>query len=99
MRRFTQAGGPHRLRDPRHRIVEEWLYRLRRDIARPEAGATGQDDQVGIGRSQPFSDLPLDVVDLVADDGTADDLGGNAGHGLANPFATFVDPFATGAFP
>jgi hypothetical protein len=55
-----------------------------------QPGAPSQDDQVRIGRLAPFADLPLDVVDLVADHRAADDLAGDACEFLAYFLAAFI---------
>ena len=44
-RRVPAALGAHRLGDARHLVVEDAQRRLRRDVARRQAGAAGRDDQ------------------------------------------------------
>ena len=42
---FVAAGGAHRLGDSRHVVLDDGLGRLRRHVARRQAGATGGHDQ------------------------------------------------------
>ena len=44
-RRDRPAGGPHRLGQPGHLVVDDGSGRLRRHVARRQARATGRDDQ------------------------------------------------------
>src|SRR5439155_17505143 len=71
------------------------FQRLPRNVARTQARTARQDDQVGIGRLPPLTDLALDVLDLVADHRPSDDLAGNARQLLADFLSTLIGAFAT----
>jgi hypothetical protein len=55
-------------REAVHLPPEERLHRLRRDVARSEAGAAGGQDDVHIRVGDPGPDLGADGFDLVGDD-------------------------------
>ena len=95
MGRLAQAGRAHRLRNAGDRIVDQRFERLWGDVTRSEPGPTGQHNQVGIGDPEPLAHLTLDIVDLVADDGAANHVGGQAGQGFADFFPAFVNPLAS----
>ena len=96
MWRLSQTRRSHRLSDAGDRVVQQCFHRLRGNVARTQARAAGQDDEVGIGHTQPFANLALDVGQLVTDDGSADDVRGDAGQRLADLFATLIDALTTG---
>ena len=94
MRCLAQSRGAHRFRNSRHRIVEQRLQRLWRDISGTEPGAARRHDQVRVRSAQPLTDLMLDGFNVIRDHRTADDVRRNARKRFADLLAALIHALA-----
>src|SRR3989442_14356037 len=92
MRGLAQSRGTHRFSNTRHRVVQQGFQRLRRDIPRTEPGTAGRHDQIRVGRPQPFTDLVLNMLDVISDHRAADDIGGEGRPPPPGPFPPPLPP-------
>ena len=93
---YLQRLGAHRLGQPRHLALDHRERRLRRDVVRREAGATGREDQLDAGRDLPAQPR-LDRGGIVGDDVLRDHLGARrsaAASASAGPEMSWLSPAA-----